>query len=121
MECSKTDCQLEVKCKGLCNKHYVAEWHARNRERNNARAAAYMFRRNHPGLSERPSGECEICGRMQDRLDVDHDHSCCPPARSCVKCRRGFLCNNCNRGIGHLQDDPEILAKALNYLKERKL
>jgi len=29
---------------------------------------------------------------------------------------RGILCNNCNRGIGFLADDPIILEQAIKYL-----
>jgi hypothetical protein len=29
---------------------------------------------------------------------------------------RGLLCNQCNRGIGMLQDDTNILKAAINYL-----
>lgn len=62
---------------------------------------------------------CEICGARPEKLDVDHDHSCCDPspgAACCWKCTRGFLCGNCNRAIGLLQDNPEVAANAAKYL-----
>ena len=62
------------------------------------------------------NNECAICGKApsgkRTELDVDHDHE--------TKKVRGLLCNNCNRGIGHLQDSVVILEKALNYLKKHK-
>lgn len=68
-------------------------------------------------------GVCAICkqppsgvGKTGQRLHVDHDHSCCPGTASCGECVRGLLCNNCNRGIGYLQDDPTILTAALRYV-----
>ena len=30
---------------------------------------------------------------------------------------RGLLCNTCNRGLGLLKDSPELLQRALKYLK----
>jgi hypothetical protein len=30
---------------------------------------------------------------------------------------RGYLCNNCNRGIGLLKDDVEVMKKAIEYLE----
>jgi len=34
---------------------------------------------------------------------------------------RGFLCHNCNLGLGYFQDDPKILKKAISYLISDKL
>ncbi len=56
-------------------------------------------------------GCCAICSRPPNgkSLAVDHCHK--------TGLIRGLLCNGCNVGIGHLQDDPEVLARALAYLK----
>lgn len=55
-------------------------------------------------------GVCAICDKTCTKaLAADHDHV--------TGVFRGLLCNNCNRGIGHLQDSPEILQRALVYLK----
>lgn len=40
---------------------------------------------------------------------LDHDHSSGK--------LRDFLCTNCNRGLGHFQDNKEILMAAIEYLK----
>ncbi len=45
-------------------------------------------------------------------FDVDHCHI--------TKTVRGLLCNNCNRGLGHFQDDTENLQKAIKYLEKHK-
>lgn len=52
-------------------------------------------------------GRCAICNRMK-KLHVDHCHE--------TGKVRGLLCNNCNCGIGNLQDSVEIVKKALDYL-----
>ena len=60
------------------------------------------------------NGCCAICGRHNDTfaksLAVDHCHIT-------GKVRK-LLCINCNSAIGKLQDDIEILQKAISYLKE---
>ena len=57
--------------------------------------------------------KCMICAKTSEKnLDVDHCHE--------TGKVRELLCNNCNRGIGYLQDDPLILENALAYLKRHK-
>lgn len=65
------------------------------------------------------SGACLICGKTLEnifllvkgvRLAIDHCHK--------TGKVRGMLCNNCNSGIGKLNDDIEMLEKAIWYLKE---
>jgi formate dehydrogenase maturation protein FdhE len=58
------------------------------------------------------NGLCAICGTSGKKLVVDHCHT--------SQQIRGLLCNNCNTGIGLLQDVPEILISAANYLKRFK-
>ena len=60
---------------------------------------------------------CAICGsegfKMAEHhrmyLVVDHDHD--------TGKVRNLLCHNCNRALGLLQDSPDIVAKAHEYLK----
>jgi hypothetical protein len=58
-------------------------------------------------------GKCAICGTHQNNLKltlaVDHCHT--------TNKTRGLLCNTCNRGIGYLHDDIELLQKSIDYLK----
>lgn len=62
-------------------------------------------------LLAQQGGVCAICkkacksGRL---LAVDHDHE--------TGERRGLLCMNCNRAIGWLGDDPELIQAALDYV-----
>lgn len=114
-------------------KEYLRNWVRNNPEKVRAKAARYRdkpgnreaanSKRRHKiyGLTEEEfllmkssqNGSCAICGSSQEQglkreLDVDHCHS--------TGEIRGLLCNNCNRGIGHLQDDPDILLRAYEYL-----
>ena len=55
----------------------------------------------------RQGGVCAIC-QTNEPVHVDHDHV--------TGLVRGILCFNCNRGLGKLGDDPDLLRKALAYL-----
>ena len=67
--------------------------------------------RNTP-LPTRPMpNNCEICGREpgERSLHLDHDHE--------TKKFRGWLCQQCNRGIGLLGDNLESLMRVVLYLQ----
>lgn len=64
-------------------------------------------------------GVCKICKNPEEggkRLSVDHDHSCCSGIGSCGKCIRGLLCSRCNRTLGMVNDDIDILNAMIKYL-----
>ena len=65
-------------------------------------------------LFELQDGKCAICGDSDtgkfNHLCVDHDHKTGEV--------RGLLCNPCNKGIGCLRDDKEILKSAIGYLTD---
>jgi len=79
-----------------------------------------MTRQGYDRMLAAQGGMCRICrtdrpgtksGRGRTpRFCVDHDHR--------TGRVRGLLCRSCNSGIGHLQDDPSILARAIAYLTE---
>lgn len=69
-------------------------------------------------LVDDQQGACAICKSTSARLVIDHDHSCCPAGKSCPECRRGLLCDTCNRMIGFGKDDPSHMLKAALYLLE---
>ena len=61
--------------------------------------------------------KCKICGEKDNkRLSVDHDHSCCDSLPACGNCIRGLLCSRCNRALGIVNDDIDLLKKMIDYL-----
>jgi len=66
-------------------------------------------------------GRCYLCGQemIRSKANVDHDHACCPPRRSCSACRRGLACHRCNALIGQVKDDPELLRRIAGNLESR--
>ena len=58
--------------------------------------------------ADRVITECQICGKSERKLVLDHDHS--------TGCYRGRLCSSCNVGLGYLGDNLAGLQKAIEYL-----
>ena len=63
---------------------------------------------------------CMICKKPDPykRLSVDHDHSCCAGDFSCGKCIRGLLCSPCNKTLGMVNDDINLLQDMIDYLQK---
>ena len=55
---------------------------------------------------------CPICERERTDIVLDHDHS--------TNEFRGWLCNDCNSGLGKFGDCPEFLWRAIEYLTKEK-
>lgn len=98
-------------------KTYSSEYYHANKEAAKNRALKYKFNitldEYNVMLSEQ-EGKCAICKRHEDELDrklsVDHCHT--------TNFIRGLLCNDCNRGIALLHDNPNIAMAAAFYLDE---
>lgn len=56
-----------------------------------------------------PPGNCPICNNYTENWILDHCHF--------NNSFRGYICNNCNLGLGKFNDDIEIVQKALLYLQ----
>jgi len=64
-------------------------------------------------------GKCAICkaepptNQHKTRLNIDHDHS--------TGAIRGLLCDCCNRALGLMRDNTDLLQKAIQYLTKHSL
>jgi hypothetical protein len=59
-------------------------------------------------MKAQQGGVCAICGTEPERWVVDHDHE--------SGAVRGALCDTCNRALGLLKDNPDVLLSAAAYL-----
>lgn len=82
---------------------YILEW----KRLNYFGVTRYQLRE----LLDDQDGVCAICGRVLDwrKMHVDHDHI--------VNQVRGLLCYKCNIGLGHFDDDSDLILGALKYLR----
>jgi hypothetical protein len=111
----------------------MREWSAKNKDRiktydnkDSRRRANRKTTASRYGLTvdqyeemyEAQGGKCAICEQAETSLGnngeikmlaIDHDHE--------TGKVRGLLCNNCNRAIGLLKDDVEVLLNAVAYLR----
>lgn len=62
-------------------------------------------------MYENQRGLCMICEEKKDVLCVDHCHS--------GGAIRGLLCHNCNRALGMLKDNVDIINRAILYLRNK--
>lgn len=69
-------------------------------------------------LLEGQGHACAACQEsVEERLHVDHDHSCCSGSTTCGECTRGLLCRKCNLALGLLDDNLDRVMSLFNYLK----
>lgn len=113
------------------NKQYLRDYYRKNKEvikaRSLARAkqidphdlrktaresARRVTERKYPPTRPRPEF-CELCGGknvFNRALALDHDHA--------TDKFRGWLCGNCNIGLGKLGDNLDGVLRAIKYLQE---
>lgn len=89
---STKDCGRKNSCKKCNNKH------AKIRN---------LLKKTNP---KPKSNICALCESSDKKLVIDHCHH--------TGSFRGWICNDCNTGLGRFKDDVEELRKAIGYLKK---
>lgn len=125
--CNSTKDGLRPQCKKCCHEGYI-RWKTKNPEkarqkwRNGSKlyyskSGFYDKRKlKRYGLTTEKyeqfvleqDGKCKICFSNETVLCIDHCHKSGKI--------RGLLCSNCNTTLGLMNDDPERLKRAADYL-----
>lgn len=105
------------KCKP-CQAEQARTWYNDNKDRANENKRRWNLQKlygitieEYDAMLEAQNGVCLVC-QEEDKdtnLAVDHCHS--------TGRVRGLLCNNCNRAIGLLKDNPAVIKRAAAYLE----
>jgi len=106
-ECRRTHAKQKYKSDGV-----YREIKAQKRMDRHKRATYGISEAEYVAMLAKQQNKCTICNNLDPsgkRLAVDHCHT--------TGIIRGLLCCNCNRAIGMMQDSPDLLIKAAEYLK----
>jgi Recombination endonuclease VII len=125
-ECVRINCRAWAGANRQRLQEYQREYHRKHRARILPQLRANGLRRLYGLTLEQyaeklaaQKGVCACCGRepraREKAFPVDHDHACCPGARSCGRCVRGIVCQGCNHLIGCLESPKRHLGEA--YLR----
>lgn len=107
------------KCKKCHNDYVRNKWYPKNSEKQKESSRLWKENNKTKCLAKKYNcseeliqsllyvGSCQICGSCED-LNIDHCHN--------TNIVRGILCGRCNKGIGLMLDNIDILKKAIDYL-----
>lgn len=87
--------------------------HKRKRAAYNKEVNFGLTQEQHDELVAKQEGKCAVCTQPFESGFAQHavDH-CHTTGRI-----RGLLCHRCNLGLGHFSDDPDIMQRAVDYLR----
>lgn len=110
------------KCKDCHNLYIRTVWYPKNqqkqikssekwRKKNHVKKLAYRYNTSEKEILDmltKQDGKCAICKKKTNVPHLDHCHS--------SGILRGWLCRECNLGLGLFQDNKQVLKNAIKYL-----
>jgi hypothetical protein len=121
VKCNTMDRGKDGRCKA-CHNAVMTVYRAKNKTKIAGMMRAYYYKITTAQLETMLESQgycCGICGvsfTQTVKPYVDHNHACCPTQKTCGKCIRGLLCNQCNTVLGRSLDNKVWHEKALAYL-----
>lgn len=110
IKCGVSNKKARFKVKNKKERNVCAECFSKQKKKNDLQVRYGITMEDYEQRVLAQDGKCLICLTIPDILVVDHDHK--------TEHVRGLLCNNCNRGIGLLKDNIEVLQSAIDYLRK---
>ena len=108
----------EHKASAAAYQRHRRKMHPEIVRKNNLRQFHGLSLAEYEAIAESQAGVCAVCGRGETGrnqygvlpLAVDHDHA--------TGATRGLLCMRCNRALGLLRDDPQVIERLLIYRRK---
>jgi hypothetical protein len=100
---------LQERCKDCCKYHYHNSGYTVRQRELSLMKKYGLTPEEYDEMAILQGHSCAICTDSSSKLHVDHNHA--------TGKIRGLLCNNCNRAIGLLKDDTQVLLNAAEYVK----
>jgi hypothetical protein len=99
---------LQERCKVCCKEHYHSTGYAVRQRELDLKKKYNITPKVYTDMVLIQGSCCAVCKTSSLKLHVDHNHT--------TGKVRGLLCSNCNRGIGLLKDNTQILLNAAEYI-----
>jgi len=118
--------KLKAKC-APCSAKRIARYREANKARVQAASRMYYYAMDQGAFEfmlTQQGNACAICRVLFTQTIkpyVDHDHSCCKDQRTCGKCTRGLLCNECNKLLGRIEANSVFSTHYQGYLDDYRL
>jgi len=107
---------IQSYCKSCHNKRRRDNYCTKSKREEDLKKTYGISHSDYLNMLSNQNGGCAICNTDNPSKSKRKKHFCVDHCHDTGKIR-GLLCDSCNRGIGLLKDNPDILMNAFKYLK----